>query len=246
MCPRVPSGHTSSDRLGRGARAARAARAAARAPPSGALSGGSDIVILFDVMDTIVRDPFYDKMPSYFSLSFEELLRQKHPTAWIDFESARITEDEFFSIFFKDRRRIDREDFVKRVLLDQYEILPGMDALLESLHTQGYDVRAFSNYPVWYEYVEQACGLSRYLEWEFVSCKGVLAAGGHRKPAMESFEVVWAAVQGGRRGDSEKRVLFVDDRQANVEAAVQVGMEGILFEGAEALRAELQERGVTL
>ena len=199
-------------------------------------------------MDTIVRDPFFDKMPAYFSLSFEELLRQKHPTAWIDFESARITEDEFFSIFFKDRREIDREDFVKRVLLDHYEILPGMDGLLESLRGQGYDIRAFSNYPVWYEYVEQACGLSRYLDWEFVSCKGVLAAGCYRKPAIESFEVVWAAVQGGdSHGDlsqARKRVLFVDDRPANVEAAVRVGMEGILFQGAEALRDELRARGI--
>ena len=245
----------------------RTTAASNRPPSTGALSNSSDTVILFDVMDTIVRDPFYDKMPSYFSLSFEELLRQKHPTAWIDFESARITEDEFFSIFFKDGRRINREDFVQRVLLDHYEVLPGMDDLLQSLRHQGYDLRAFSNYPVWYEYVEQVCGLSKYLDWEFVSCKGVLAAGGHRKPAIESFEVVWAAVQGKQQGaaqsgvsdsdsgsdcdssrdsnhEARKRVLFVDDRPANVEAAVQVGMEGILFEGAEALRVELRKRGI--
>ena len=228
-----------------------------------------DTVILFDVMDTIVHDPFYTKMPSYFSLTFDQLLAEKHPTAWIDFESARITEDEFFSIFFKDKRRIDKEDFVQRVLLDHYEILPGMDSLLRSLRGQGYDMRAFSNYPVWYEYVEQACGLSRYLEWEFVSCKGVLAERGLRKPAVESFEVVWDAVQGdGRRrraggnfvGEKDggasyeetrgtepgrnKRVLFVDDRLANVEAATRVGMEGILFEGAEALQAQLCARGI--
>ena len=228
-----------------------------RAPITPTRAAPSETVILFDVMDTLVDDPFYKRMPAYFSLTFDQLLSLKHPTAWVDFESARITEDEFFSIFFKDKRPIDKEDFVQRVLLDHYEILPGMDPLLQSLNEQGYDMRAFSNYPVWYEYVEQACGLSRYLEWEFVSCKGLLAEHGLRKPAIESFEVVWAAVQGletnGELQNTQgtapslrknKRVLFVDDRPANVEAATRVGMEGILFEGADSLKTQLRERGI--
>ena len=88
-------------------------------------------------MDTIVRDPFYTKMPPYFGLTFEELLAVKHPTAWIDFESGRLTEDEFFATFFEDGRSIDREDFVQRVLLDHYEILPGMESLLGALRRNG-------------------------------------------------------------------------------------------------------------
>jgi hypothetical protein len=39
-------------------------------------------------------------------------------------------------------------------------------------------------------------------------------------------------------------VLFVDDRAANVEAARGSGIEGVLFEGAALLRAELVLRGL--
>jgi 2-haloacid dehalogenase len=39
-------------------------------------------------------------------------------------------------------------------------------------------------------------------------------------------------------------VVFVDDRAANVEAARGSGIEGVLFEGAALLRAELVRRGL--
>ncbi len=31
-------------------------------------------LILFDIMDTIVQDPFYERMPAHFGLAFEEVL----------------------------------------------------------------------------------------------------------------------------------------------------------------------------
>lgn len=37
-------------------------------------------VILFDVMDTIVTDPFFEHMPRFFNMTFKELLAAKHPT----------------------------------------------------------------------------------------------------------------------------------------------------------------------
>lgn len=40
-------------------------------------------VLLLDVMDTIVYDPFYLDMPRFFGITFKELLAAKHPSAWI-------------------------------------------------------------------------------------------------------------------------------------------------------------------
>jgi len=37
--------------------------------------------------DTLVRDPFFKQMPSFFNMTFEQLMRDKHPTAWIEFET---------------------------------------------------------------------------------------------------------------------------------------------------------------
>ncbi|KAG1331321.1 putative Haloacid dehalogenase-like hydrolase superfamily protein isoform 2 [Cocos nucifera] len=49
-------------------------------------------VLLFDIMDTIVRDPFYHDVPSFFRMSMKELLETKHPTAWAEFEKGLIDE----------------------------------------------------------------------------------------------------------------------------------------------------------
>jgi hypothetical protein len=40
-------------------------------------------VLLFDIMSTLVLDPFYQEMPRFFGMTFEELLANKHPTAWV-------------------------------------------------------------------------------------------------------------------------------------------------------------------
>jgi putative hydrolase of the HAD superfamily len=45
-------------------------------------------------------------------------------------------------------------------------------------------------------------------------------------------------------GRPSGRILFIDDREENVASAVAVGMKGIRFEGAEALRSELAKLGV--
>jgi putative hydrolase of the HAD superfamily len=45
-------------------------------------------------------------------------------------------------------------------------------------------------------------------------------------------------------GVEPAEALFVDDRRENVEAARALGMEGVLFEGEDALVSELERLGV--
>uniref|UniRef100_A0A3Q7GN57 Uncharacterized protein n=2 Tax=Solanum lycopersicum TaxID=4081 RepID=A0A3Q7GN57_SOLLC len=66
-------------------------------------------ILLFDVMDTIVRDPFYHDVPAFFRMSMKELLESKHPTSWIEFEKGLISEEELTRKFFKDGRSFDME-----------------------------------------------------------------------------------------------------------------------------------------
>lgn len=49
-------------------------------------------ILLFDIMDTIVRDPFYEDVPAFFGMSLKELIDCKHPTAWVEFEKGFIDE----------------------------------------------------------------------------------------------------------------------------------------------------------
>eukprot|EP00268_Persea_americana_P025644 TRINITY_DN24982_c0_g1_i1.p2 TRINITY_DN24982_c0_g1~~TRINITY_DN24982_c0_g1_i1.p2 ORF type:complete len:155 (+),score=41.67 TRINITY_DN24982_c0_g1_i1:34-465(+) len=66
-------------------------------------------ILLFDVMDTLVRDPFYQDVPAFFGMPMKELLETKHPTAWIEFEKGLINEMELAKKFFKDGRPFDLE-----------------------------------------------------------------------------------------------------------------------------------------
>ena len=59
------------------------------------------------MQDTVVTDPFYKHMPSFFDMTFEELLAAKHPSAWLEFEKGLISQSQFYDKFFKDGREFD-------------------------------------------------------------------------------------------------------------------------------------------
>jgi FMN hydrolase / 5-amino-6-(5-phospho-D-ribitylamino)uracil phosphatase len=145
----------------------RSAAAIRHAPPN---EKGA-VILCFDCMDTLVKDPFFTVMPQFFGMSFKELLSAKHPTAWPSFERGQISESELFENFFIDRRPVDGLG-LKKAMLDGYEWLPGMEGMLFSLRDAGYECHALSNYPSWWQMIESKLRVSQYLTWSFISCEG--------------------------------------------------------------------------
>ena len=190
-------------------------------------------ILLWDVMGTLVHDPFFDEMPKFFELSFEELLAVKHPSAWVEFERGERSEAEFLTNFFADGREFDHEGFVDLVRAS-YRWLPGLEQLLGELHGGGCRMHAFSNYPVWYRLIEERLHPSRFLDWTFVSCLT-----GLRKPDSAAYAQALDAL-----GEPGERCVFIDDRVSNCEAARDHGIHSVLFEGVESLRASLRDAGV--
>jgi HAD superfamily hydrolase (TIGR01509 family) len=190
-------------------------------------------LILLDVMSTLVYDPFRVEMPAFLGLSFEELLEQKHPHAWAEFETGEIDEDDFYLKFFRDGRALDGPG-LKAAMAQHYAWLPGMQQLLARLTESGVPLHVLSNYPLWYEEVERAVGLSRWVPWTFVSCHT-----GRRKPAPEAF--LEPARQLAVRPEA---CLLIDDSPENVVAAQALGMDAIRFRDAEALTRDLVARGL--
>ncbi len=189
-------------------------------------------VLLLDVMDTIVWDP-YRLIPGFFGTDdWRVLFEARDRTAWLEFERGEIDEAAFLDRFFHDRRDFDR-DGLRRLMFDNYRWLDGMEALLAELCASGAEIHALSNYPDWYLAIESRLALSRYLDWTFVSCRT-----GVRKPNPDAF--LGAAQTLGRPPDE---LIFVDDRQKNVDGAVAAGLQGVLFTGADALERELRARG---
>jgi HAD superfamily hydrolase (TIGR01509 family) len=190
-------------------------------------------IILFDVMETLVTEPYYRAMPSFFGMTPEQLREAKHPTSWIEFEEGRLTEAEYLPRFFRDGRPVDG-DGLRRCVTEAYNWLDGMQQLLADLKHAGHAMYALSNYPVWYEMIEEKLRLSRYLRWSFVSCRT-----GVRKPDRRAFLGAAEALQ-----VSPAECVFVDDQKRNVEAAQSVGMDTIHSQSAAQVREELVRRGL--
>lgn len=191
-------------------------------------------LILFDVMDTLVVDPFFKGMHSdvFGCESMQQLFALKDPKTFIDFETGAISEIECAERYFLDRRPLDAA-VVRAYLRDNYCWVAGMRELCDDLQRLGVQTALLSNYPApWAELVEETMKLSRYGPWAAVSGKT-----GHRKPAPQAYHAALSAL-----GLGPTDVLFVDDSKTNCEAARALGIESIHFQSADALRMALRER----
>jgi HAD superfamily hydrolase (TIGR01509 family) len=191
-------------------------------------------VLLWDVMDTVVRDPFRGAMPEYLGITFDAMLREKHPTAWVDFETGLIDEDQFGARFYADGRGIDAAGMLRHIR-PHYRFIEGIEPLLGDLRAHGVAMHVLSNYPCWYRAIEEETGLSRYVPWTFVSCHT-----GLRKPDPRCYLHVLRSL-----GVGASDCVLIDDRGANCEGARAVGMQALCFEGDPArLREGLALLGV--
>jgi len=185
-------------------------------------------VLCVDVMDTLVVDPFHEELPGFFGLDLEGYLAAKEPGTWEAFETARLSEERFAATMFRDRRPVD-VDALRAFLARTYRWVDGMQELLHELSSDGIEIHAMSNYPVWYHLIEEELGLSRYLQWTFVSWDQ-----GLRKPDRRAYARLQSAV-----GHPPSRLVLVDDQERNVEGALGAGWRGIRFTDVSSLRVEL-------
>ncbi|XP_010245950.1 PREDICTED: uncharacterized protein LOC104589354 isoform X2 [Nelumbo nucifera] len=173
-------------------------------------------ILLFDVMDTIVRDPFYQDVPAFFRMPMKELIECKHPTAWIDFELGLINETDLARKFFKDGRTFDLEG-LKECMRRGYSYTDGVETLLRR-----------------YTIIEDKLKISKYLSWTFCSC--II---GKRKPAVDSYLEVLRRLK-----VEPSNCIFIDDRMLNVEAAMNAGIVGLHFKDAASLEQDLSSLGI--
>lgn len=194
-------------------------------------------VLFLDVMDTLVVDPFYVDMYAHFGFSSQAaFLAAKHPTTWVDWERGTIGSADAFARFFADRRPVDAAAFTA-YLRSAYALLPGVEGLLDDLAGGGVSLHVLSNYTDLWREVEAAVGLgARWgVSWTAVSCMT-----GARKPEVGAYVAAAEAA-----GVDPASCVLVDDRQANVEAAVAAGFGGgvtaVKGGGIDDVRAALRE-----
>ena len=170
-------------------------------------------VYLFDVMSTLVYDPFYLELPKAFGTDLASLLSGRDRTAWVDFECGRIGEAEFINRFWQNAADGQK---MKTCFRENYRWLEGVPDLLRALREKGHTIATASNYPVWYDVLDAKLGLS-----DLVDQHGVSYRLGCRKPNPEFYIRLMDQLE-----VEPHQCVFVDDRIENVLAAEALGMKG--------------------
>lgn len=115
-------------------------------------------------------------------------------------------------------------------------LVPGTDGILRALGDRGVRLVALTNWSG-----ETIHHLPEKYPDTFALFSDVVVSGVERvaKPDARIFRLLEQ-----RLAEPIAGMVFVDDSPANVEAARALGMDALLFTGAEALREELQARGL--
>jgi 2-haloacid dehalogenase len=116
------------------------------------------------------------------------------------------------------------------------DMVPGMGAIVEQLDARGVPLFAITNFSgeFWKPFrAREAAIFERFRE--------IVVSGDERlvKPDPAIYHLAL-----DRFGVAAGDAVFIDDRADNIAAARALGIHGILFEGAEALRAELVAHGL--
>jgi HAD superfamily hydrolase (TIGR01509 family) len=189
-------------------------------------------LIAFDLMDTVVLDPFFSEVVGRLGGSLDAL----DSAAWAEFELGRIDEPAYLARMLHPGVPCALEPHtIRDLILASYRYLDGMEALLLELRARGRaQLWAFSNYPLWLERARAVLDLDRLFDGYAVSYRL-----GARKPERAAFHAL-----GALTGVPLERTLLVDDREPNVAAARALGMAAHRFAGAAPLRRALLADGL--
>jgi FMN hydrolase / 5-amino-6-(5-phospho-D-ribitylamino)uracil phosphatase len=190
-------------------------------------------VVAFDLMDTVVHDPFREALEAATGVGLAELFARRDPSVYPAFERGEIDEAAYWAHYAAAGVAVDPDAF-HRVRRAGIRFLPGMAELLDEL--AGVVVRATaSNYPIWVEDLYDD-HLGGRIDRLIASCHL-----GVRKPDPAFFHRLIVTLQVGA-----EEVCFVDDREDNVEAARRAGLRAHHFGGVDRLRGWLADHGVAV
>jgi putative hydrolase of the HAD superfamily len=197
-------------------------------------------VILFDVGGVLLTNGWDHQERAAAAKNFHlDLadLEARNPGPADAWERDEISLKEYLdaTVFYKPRS-FSQDDFFG-FMLNQSKLLPNgaMGILEEVAASDKYLVGAFNNEArETNDFRFTSFGLRSYFQVALSSCYL-----GLRKPEPAMYRRALDIL-----GKPPGRVLFIDDRAENVAGAVDAGIKGIQFEGADTLRQELERLGV--
>lgn len=200
------------------------------------IENGSIKGIAFDWGGVICEDPvpgFMRLLAASFECSIDDLM--PHYFTSIDgFQRGLEGEEAFLARIAACLNRTPlTKPFWKQALQSVYREQSGVIDLIRLLKDKGYAVGLLSNTEIPARDFNLECGYD-FFDARVFSCEeGVV------KPEREIYDLM-----SERLKVANHELLFIDDKQENVDGAVAAGVHGVLFEGAEELVAQLESYGV--
>ena len=187
-------------------------------------------VILFDLGGVIINwndDWLYDEITSQLKQPFEKIKSKYNANLCSLFES-KINESEFWDLVLGSDNIIDNK-IISKTFLKKSSINYDFLNFAKSLKTNGQSIGILSNLtPETSTCIEK--NLLEDFDYHFYSNSIKLS-----KPNPEIYRYVCEQI------DSQK-VLFIDDKQENLDAAKVFGMETLLFTSKEFTNGRIKEK----
>ncbi len=161
----------------------------------------------------------------------------RHPAPYDALERDTISMSEYLkATIFYEPRSFTEADFIEAMKLVSVPIPSNAIGILGEISaSDSYLVGVLNNESrLLHEYRMEKYNLAQYLDVQLSSCYL-----GMRKPETEIYRRAIDIV-----GRPAGRIVFIDDRKGNCDAAAATGMRAIPFLGEEKLRSDLQQLGI--
>lgn len=199
--------------------------------------------ILFDAAGTLVTfrsDLRTKRFTELCELSADEInskLFSAPDSPGVAFDRGEILASDFFDLCCEIIGQEPTQEFAakfRHAYCDIFEPRPEMGEILKEL-SENHTIWLCSNTNTWhFEKMSEVCPYFKYIDFNVSSHKV-----GFVKPEKEIFEK--AIKRASIDGADPAELIFIDDRQENVDAAAAQGITALLFTSAPELKKQLAE-----
>jgi putative hydrolase of the HAD superfamily len=197
-------------------------------------------ILLFDAAGVLfptnkaVNKSLYEK----FKIS-DESLSEMWSGIYIELSKGKINTNQFlnkFALMFNIPPDQVTEELFTVPFKNAIKPMPGMQELLSKLAKTKLVLALLSDTVKMYAGIRDELGYYKYFKKSFFSYKT-----GFLKPDPRAYKYVIDYYK-----IAPKEIFFIDDRSANVETALQLGMKGVVFEDTNKLTKVLSKEGIII
>jgi len=177
-------------------------------------------------------------------------LHKANPAAWNRVKAdINFSEAEYYNTLFKGAPIKETPEEIGVVLRESLDVFSDIFDMLKDIKSKGMDVGIVTNHTTWwFDYIIKKWNLLSVLKRDMILVSQEINC---YKPMPEIYQCLYDRILANVGKDVQKNeVVFVDDKEENVKAAIHFGFAGITFnrhkQPASLLRQQLKQIGVDI